>query len=88
MARWPPAGPNRPKVLAINFPASRRIPTEPPATHNTLIREATLAGIYVATLAWLQLGRVLTMPLGLLIAFGLALIEFLIRLREKSRWEP
>jgi hypothetical protein len=67
---------------------NRRFSTQPPATHNTLIREATLAGIYFATLAWLQLGRVLTMPLVLLLAFGLALVEFLIRLREKSRWEP
>ncbi len=43
---------------------------------------------HVATLAWLQLGRVLTLPLILLLAFGLTLTEFLIRLREKSRWQP
>ena len=67
---------------------NRRFPTQPPATNNTLLREAALAGIYFATLAWLQLGRVLTIPLILLLAFGLTLIEFLIRLREKSRWEP
>lgn len=67
---------------------NRRFPTQPPATHSTLLREAALAGIYAATLAWLQLGRVLTLPLILLLALGLTLIEFLIRLREKSRWEP
>ncbi len=67
---------------------NRRFPTQPPATQNAIIREAVLVGIYFAALAWLQLGRMLTMPLVLLLAFGLVLIEFLIRLREKSRWEP
>lgn len=67
---------------------NRRFPTQPPATSNTILREAALVGIYFSALAWLQLGRVLTMPLLLMLAFGLALIEFLIRLREKSRWEP
>ena len=67
---------------------NRRFPTQPPATQNTILREATLVGIYFATLAWLQLGRVLTLPLILLLGFGLTLVEFLIRLREKSRWEP
>ncbi len=67
---------------------NRRFPTQPPATYNSILREAALVGIYFATLAWLQLGRVLTLPLILLLAIGLILIEFLIRLREKSRWEP
>ena len=65
-----------------------RFPTQPPATQNAVLREAALAGIYFAALAWLQLGRVLTLPLALLLAFGVVLIEFLIRLREKSRWDP
>jgi len=67
---------------------NRRFPTQPPATLNTILREAALVGIFFAALAWLQLGRVLTVPLILLLAFGLILIEFLIRLREKSRWTP
>jgi MFS family permease len=67
---------------------NRRFTTQPPATFNSLLREAALVGVYFATLAWLQLGRVLSMPLMLLLAIGLILIEFLIRLREKSRWEP
>lgn len=66
---------------------NRRFPTVPPANENTILREAALVGIYFATLAWLQLGRVFSLPLMFLLAFGLALIEFLIRLREKSRWE-
>jgi hypothetical protein len=65
-----------------------RFPTKPPAGRVAIVREACLAGIYFATLSWLQLGRVLTFGLGLLLASGLLLLEFLIRLREKSRREP
>ncbi|HBX70835.1 MAG TPA: hypothetical protein DEH25_16015 [Chloroflexi bacterium] len=65
-----------------------RFPTQPPASSDTILREAILVGIYFATLAWLQLGRVLSLSLILLLALGLALVEFLIRLRERSHWEP
>jgi hypothetical protein len=76
--------------ISLPFAAflNRRFPTQPPANQNAILREASLVGIYFAALAWLQLGRVLTMPVVFLLAFGLLLIEFLIRLREKSRWEP
>jgi hypothetical protein len=67
---------------------NRRFPTDPGVGRSVLIREASLAGIYTATLVWLQLGRVLTLGLGLLLAAGLVLVEFLIRLREKGRWDP
>jgi hypothetical protein len=75
-------------LLPVAAFLNRRFPTQPPATLNAVIREAALVGIYFSALAWLQLGRVLTMPVVLLLALGLVLIEFLIRLREKSRWEP
>ena len=65
-----------------------RFPSKPPARRNVVVREASLAGIYFATLAWLQIDRVLTLGLGLLLAAGLILIEFLIRLREKGKWNP
>ncbi|MFH1634792.1 MAG: hypothetical protein ABIG63_12420 [Chloroflexota bacterium] len=67
---------------------NRRFPTKPPASRAVVVRESALVGIYFATLTWLQLGRVLTLPLVLLLAAGLALTEWLIRLRERSRWEP
>ena len=77
-------GPVLPFVALLNL----RFPTQPLAGRNIIVREASLAGIYFATLAWLQLGRALTWGLGLLLAAGLIIIEFLIRLREKSRWVP
>ena len=78
------AGSALPLVAFLN----QRFPTEPNADRSSIVREASLVGIYVATLVWLQLGSVLTLGLGLLLAAGLILVEFLIRLREKSRWDP
>jgi len=81
-----------PAVTGIFLPVvaflNRRFPTKPAARRGAIVREASLTGIYFATLAWLQLGRVLSLGLGLLLAAGFILVEFLIRLRERSRWEP
>ena len=67
---------------------NRRFPTTPPASPGVILRQAMLFGIYWATLAWLQSGRVLTSALGLLLAFGFLLMEWLLRLRERSQWKP
>lgn len=79
-------------VSGISLPLvtflNRRFPTQPVAGRSIIVREASLVGIFFATLAWFQLGRVLTWGLGLLLAAGLVLVEFLLRLREKSRWDP
>jgi hypothetical protein len=45
-------------------------------------------GVYGGVLAWLQMGRILTPALGVIIAVGLVIIEGLIRMRERSRWIP
>ncbi len=73
-----------PVVAFIN----RRFPSQPAPTYSVILREAILFAIYISTLIWLQLGRVLTLSLVLLLAFGLVLVEILIRLREKARWQP
>jgi hypothetical protein len=67
---------------------NRRFPSHPPATRLTILRQSLWFGIFVPTLAWLQLGRALTPALAMLLAIGFFLIEWLLRLREKSRWEP
>ena len=58
----------------------------PPA--NIIIRQALWVGVYGASLAWLQLGRVATLSLAAGLAFGFVLIEVLIRMREKIQWTP
>ncbi|MCI0520463.1 MAG: hypothetical protein L0Z70_09440 [Chloroflexi bacterium] len=67
---------------------NRRFPSRPPVDRGVLLRQALWVGIYVPTLAWLQIGRVVTPALALLLAVGLAIIEWLLRLREKSQWRP
>jgi hypothetical protein len=52
------------------------------------VRQAVWVGVYFGTLAWLQIGRVLTLPLALLLLVGLVLIEWLLRMREQSQWNP
>jgi hypothetical protein len=67
---------------------NQRFVSKPPATRGTVLREAILAGIYLPTLAWLQIGRALTPAVALLLLLGLALIEWLLRMRERSQWTP
>ncbi|MBN1148366.1 MAG: hypothetical protein JXA78_13995 [Anaerolineales bacterium] len=67
---------------------NRRFPSVPPATSGVILRQAIWIGIYLPTLAWLRIGRVLTPSMALLLAVGLFLIEWLLRLRERSQWKP
>lgn len=67
---------------------NNRFPSKPPVSAGVVVREALFVGIYFPTLAWLQLGRVLTPELILLLAVGLLAIEILLRLRERSQWKP
>ena len=73
-----------PAVAYLN----RRFPSSPPASIGIILRQAIWIGIYLPTLAWLQIGRVLSPFLALLLGVGLLLIETLLRLRERSQWKP
>jgi hypothetical protein len=67
---------------------NRRFPSIPPPTSAVILRQALLAGMYLPILAWLQIGRVLTPSLALLLAIGFILIEWLLRMRERAQWKP
>jgi hypothetical protein len=67
---------------------NRRFPSKPPVTNLVVIRQALWFGIWIALITWLQIGRVLTPALALLLAIGLIIIEWLLRLRERSQWKP
>jgi hypothetical protein len=75
-------------VLPIVYFFHRRFPEETPADAGVIVRQALWFGIYGATLAWLQLGRLVTVYVVLGLAGGLAAIEYVTRLRERSRWKP
>ena len=65
-----------------------RFPSNPPAGASILLREALWVGLYIDLLVWLQFGKVLNFALGALLLFGFAVIEFLLRLRERNRFDP
>lgn len=75
-------------VLPIVYFFHRRFPDSPPAEANVIVRQSVWFGVYGATLAWLQLGRLVTVYVILGLAGGLLAIEYFIRLRERSRWKP
>jgi hypothetical protein len=75
-------------VLPVVAFLNRRFPSTPPPSPTIIIRQALWVGIYFPTLAWLQIGRVLNPFIALLLAVGFALIEGLLRLRERSQWKP
>jgi hypothetical protein len=75
-------------MLPIVYFFHRRFPDQPPAEANVIVRQSVWFGIYGATLAWLQLGRLVTVYVILGLAGGLLAIEYFIRLRERSLWKP
>jgi hypothetical protein len=75
-------------ALPIMAFLNRRFQSEPPATSSVIMRQSIWAGVYGATLAWLQIGRALTLSLAVLLALGFIVIEWLLRLRERSQWNP
>lgn len=75
-------------ALPVVYYLHRRFPTEPPADANVINRQALWVGIYGATLAWLQLGRLVTLYVVLGLAGGLIAAEYFIRIREKANRRP
>ena len=74
-------------IMPLTAFLNRRFPSTPPPTNLVIVRQALWFAIYVSTLIWLQMGRVLNPALAVLLAIGLGLIEFLLRLSEKSQWK-
>jgi hypothetical protein len=75
-------------TLPVAYYLNLRFPSTPPADGGSILREAMLVGIYGCLVIWLQQGRVLTAPLGVVLALGFFLIEFFIRIRLVSLWRP
>jgi len=75
-------------ALPITYFLNLRFPSDPPAESNAIVRQAMWVGFYGATLAWLQLGHLITLWAWMGLAGGLIAIESLIRWRERARWQP
>ena len=59
-----------------------------PANFESVVREATMLGVYSGILLWLNKGQVLSVGLALILGIGIILVELLIRLRNRSQWHP
>jgi hypothetical protein len=75
-------------ALPVVFFLNQRFPSKIPAASNVIVREALMVGVYGNIAAWLQMGRILTGTLAIIIACGFILIEALLRWSEQSRWKP
>lgn len=75
-------------ALPVTYFLNRRFPTDPPVDSSVVLREAMWFGIFASLLAWLQIGRVLTSGLIVVLGVGLLLVEFLLRMSERSQWSP
>jgi hypothetical protein len=75
-------------ALPVMYFLNRRFPSDPPVESSVLLREAMWVGVYGSLLAWFQMGRVLTSGLAVVLAIGLILVEFLMRLGDRSAWAP
>lgn len=74
-------------ALPIVYFFHRRFPSDPPVGPHVIVRQAQWVGVYGLVLLWLRQGDLLTPWLTLGLAGGLLAIEWLIRLRERARWQ-
>ena len=75
-------------ALPLSYFLNLRFQADPPAEPNAIVRQAIWIGVYGSVLAWLQLGHLITLWVWMGLAGGLVGIEYLIRLRERTRWRP
>lgn len=73
-----------PAVAFLN----KRFPGRIPATQTVIIRQAAWVGVFAAALAWLQIGRINSFAIVLLLIVGIGGIEASIRFRERGQWRP
>lgn len=75
-------------ALPLVYFLNLRFPSDPPADPQSIVRQALWVGVYGSLVAWLQLGHVLAFWMWMGLAGGLIGIEYLVRLRERARWNP
>lgn len=73
-------------ALPINYLIQRRFANQV-ILSKVLIREAIFFGVFLALIAWLQLGRILTNLIIIIISIGFILIEILLRMAEKATFK-
>ena len=59
-----------------------------PAPSTVLLRQALWVALFASLGVWLQINRALTLSLALLLGVGFILVEWFLRLLERSVWRP
>jgi hypothetical protein len=75
-------------ALPIVYFFHKRFPGKEPARLNVILRQSIWVGVYFAALAWLQLGRLVTLYVILGLAGGIIAAEYFIRIREMANRRP
>ncbi len=52
------------------------------------VRISTWVALFVTSCVWLRIPRLLSIPTALVVLVAVVLLEFLLRLREATRWRP
>ncbi|MDH3944359.1 MAG: hypothetical protein OEV06_09735 [Anaerolineae bacterium] len=73
-----------PAVAYLNY----RFPSRPPVGPPVILRQTLWVAVFGSTLAWLNNGRVYSFTLAVILFIGLVAVEFLLRLRERTRYSP
>ena len=71
-------------ALPVVYFLHKRFPGKQLVTPNVIVRQAVWVGVYGATLAWLQLGKLVTLPVMLGLAGSFIAAEYFIRIREQA----
>jgi hypothetical protein len=66
----------------------QRFAPRSPVSPGVLLRQGLWVGLYVGLLVWLQVNRSLEVSLAILIGLALIVVEWLLRLMERSAWRP
>ena len=75
-------------VLPFIWLLHRRFLANSPAPPSTLLRQGLWIGLYAALCAWLQINRSLSLSLAIILAAGVGLLEWLLRILDRSSWRP
>lgn len=63
-------------------------PGAPPMPYIILVRQAIWVGLFGVVCLWLRIPRLLSVPMALIVLGSLIMVEFLLRLRERTQWHP